>query len=91
MIETGLAIFLGLLFLLVKLPRRLMLRMLHHDGLLDIAVTVLTLVLHFGTFSGVMAATVAGVFTSMATTMAKRLFGYIADGRYFPGKVHLHV
>ncbi len=91
MIETGFAIFLGLLFLLAKLPRRLLLRLLHHDFLLDIAVTVLTLVTHFGTFSGVMAATVAGVLTSMATSGAKRMFGYIAKDRYFPGKVHLNV
>jgi hypothetical protein len=36
---------------------------------------VVTLVLRWGTFSGVMAATVAALMESLATSSAKRLFG----------------
>ncbi len=85
MLETGLVIFLSLLFILAKLPRRWTLRLLHYDLVLDIVVTVVTFALHFGTFSGVMAATVAGILTSVATTAAKRLFGHIKNDRYYPG------
>ena len=56
MFATGFAIFLGLVFIFIKLGRRTMLRMLGHDVWLDIGVTMLTLAIHWGSFSGVMAA-----------------------------------
>ncbi len=91
MLMTGLMIFLGIALILAKLPRRLMLKALHHDVALDLLVSVLVLLIHWGTFSGVMAATVAGLMTSLATTGAKRLFGYIANNRYHPGVLYLDV
>jgi hypothetical protein len=51
---TGLATFLALLFVFVKLPRRTLLRLLHHDMAVDVGVTLLVFVIHFGTFSGLM-------------------------------------
>jgi len=56
MLVTGIMIFMGVALILAKLPRRLMLKALHYDLALDLAVSVLTLILHWGTFSGVMAA-----------------------------------
>ena len=91
MIITGFMIFLGTFLILIKLPRRMMLRALKHDLLIDIAVTVLVLIIHFGTFSGVMAATVAGLLTSLATSGMKRLFGYIDGNIYHIGKIKLNV
>ena len=89
MFTTGFAIFLGLVFIFIKLPRRLMLRLLRHDMLLDVAVSVLVLCLHWGSFEGVIAATFAGLLTSVGTSAAKRLFGYIDRGAYQPGVIHL--
>ena len=66
-----------------KLPRRTMLRVLKHDLALDVAVSLITLLIHWGTFSGVMAATVAGLMTSLATSGLKRLVGYIDGDSYF--------
>jgi hypothetical protein len=91
MFTSAFAIFLGLLFILVKLKRRLMLRLLNYDLLLDIVVTVFVLALHGGSFEGVMAATIAGLFTSIATTSAKRMFGFIKGGQYFPGHFRLEI
>lgn len=91
MIETGLAIFLGLVFIFIKLRRRTMLRVLRYDMALDVAVTILTLVIHWGSFSGVMAATFAGLLTSVGTSLAKKAFGYIDGGTYHPGYVRLEV
>ena len=91
MFTTGLAIFLGLVFIFIKLPRRTMLRWLRYDIVLDIAVSLIVLAVHFGTFSGVMAATFAGVLTSLGTSLAKRLFGYIQGDQYFPGLIRLSV
>lgn len=91
MIETGFLIFLGITFLLVKLPRRMMLRALHHDLAIDILVSIITLAVHWGTFSGVMAATVAGLLTSLFTSTAKKLIGHIQGNTYYPGVIHIDV
>jgi len=91
MLATGFMIFLSVVLILAKLPRRLMLKALHHDVALDLAVSIRVLVIHWGTFSGVMAATVAGLMTSLMTSGAKRLFGYIDGNRYVPGFLNLKV
>ena len=91
MFETGFAIFLGLTFIFVKLRRQTMLRLLRYDMAIDVFVTLLTLAIHWGTFSGVMAATFAGLLTSVGTSLAKRAFGYIQGGLYHPGYVSLSV
>lgn len=89
MFLTGLAIFMALLFVFIKLPRRTLLRLLRYDLAIDVCVSLLVLVIHFGTFSGVMAATVAGLMTSLATSGAKRLFGHIRGDQYHPGLITL--
>ena len=91
MIETGFLVFLGVALILWKLPRRLMLKLLAHDVALDLGVSAIVLILHFGTFSGVMAATIAGLLTSLATSGAKRLFGFIHSGKYVRGVLNLNV
>jgi hypothetical protein len=53
----------------------MMLRALGHDLAIDVTVTVVRLVLHRGTFDGVIAATVAWLMTSLATSSARRLLG----------------
>lgn len=91
MLATGFTIFLGVALILAKLPRRIFLKALKHDLAIDLAVTVLTLMIHWGTFSGVMAATVAGLMTSLATSGLKQLFGYIDGNSYHVGRIRLDV
>jgi NhaP-type Na+/H+ or K+/H+ antiporter len=85
MFATGFTVFLAMMLLLIKLPRRWALRMLHYDLVLDCAVSLIVLCIHFGTFSGVMAATVAGLMTSLFTTATKRAFGSLSHKGYVPG------
>ena len=89
MFGTGFTVFLAMMLLLAKLPRRISLKLLHHDLVLDVAVSLIVLTIHWGTFSGVMAATVAGLMTSLFTTAAKHAFGYIKGNHYVPGCFHL--
>lgn len=89
MLLTGLTVFLGVLLLLMKLPRRLMLRALNRPIWLDLGVSMLVLLIHWGTFSGVMAATVAGLLTSLASSGARRLLGWHDGRRYYPGVINL--
>lgn len=91
MLATGFMIFLGVTLILVKLPRRLMLRALHHDVAVDLSVSAVVLAIHFGTFSGVMAATVAGLMMSIATSSMKRMMGHIHGDVYYPGILSLKV
>lgn len=86
-IESGVIIFLGLLFLSFKLPVRTSLRLLGYPLALDLGVSLLAFLMHYGTFSGVMAAAVAGLMTSAYTSIARRLFGYIRGGMYYPGTI----
>jgi hypothetical protein len=91
MLATGFTIFLGVTLLLVKLPRRTTLRLLKYDLALDLMVTAAVLIIHFGTFSGVMAATVAGLMMSLATSGLKSLIGYVDGNTYYPGRIRLAV
>lgn len=91
MFATGTAVFLALLFIFIKLPRRTMLRWLHYDLAVDLAVSFLTLCIHWGSFEGVMAATFAGLLTSVGTSAAKRVFGYVDGKTYYPGLIALKV
>jgi hypothetical protein len=91
MFAMGFAVFFSILLLFIKLPHRAMLRLLHYDLLIDFAVTVLVLFLHWGSFEGVMAATIAGLLTSLATSFTKRMFGHIAGNLYYPGWLRLNI
>ncbi len=89
MFMTGLMIFIGVALLLAKLPRRIALKALGHPLALDLTVSAVTLFVHWGTFSGLMGASVAGLLCSLATSGARRLFGYIQANRYHPGLFHV--
>lgn len=86
-IESGVIIFLGMLLLGIKLPIRVSLRLLGSPFLLDLSVSLIAFLMHIGTFSGVMAAAVAGLMCSGFTSLARYAFGYIKAGKYFPGKI----
>ena len=75
-IESGVIIFGGLILLFIKLPHRHRLWLLGHPLGLDLGVSVIAYVLHMGTFSGVMAAAVAGLMCSGFTHVARKAIGY---------------
>jgi hypothetical protein len=88
-IESGVIIFVGLLLLFIKLPRRLSLRLLAYPLILDVTVSLLAYILHWGTFTGVMAAAVAGLMASGFTAVGRWLFGCIDRDGYHPGRFTL--
>ncbi len=85
-IESGVIIFVGLLLLFIKLPRRLALRLFGYPLALDLVVAALAYALHWGTFSGVMAAAVAGLMCSGFTLVGRHFFGYLQGSVYYPGR-----
>jgi hypothetical protein len=91
MLTTGFTIFLGVALILAKLPRISLLKLLKYDLLLDVAVSLITLMIHWGSMGGVLGATVAGLLTSLATSGLKKLIGYADGDNYYPGKIRLSV
>lgn len=85
MIASGIFVFLSVLLIFFKLSREWQLRLLGRPLVLDLSVAAVTLLVHWGTFTGVMAATIAGLLTSLATTLARRVFGYKKAGSYHAG------
>lgn len=86
-IESGVIIFLGLLLLAAKLPIAVSLRLLGRPFALDLSVSGIAFIMHYGTFSGVMAAAVAGLMCSGFTSLARYAVGYIKGDVYYPGKI----
>lgn len=87
-IESGFIVFLGLVFMFIKLPPRISLKLLGSPLILDLSASILMLLVHWGTFSGVMAAATAGLLTSGFTTAARFAVGYIDKGKYYPGQLY---
>lgn len=88
-IESGIIIFVGLLLLFIKLPLKWSLVLLNYSLALDLAVSLVAYMLHWGTFTGVMAAAVAGLMCSGFTMVGRWLVGYIQAGKYIPGVVDM--
>ena len=90
-LESGVIIFAGLLLLFIKLPRRAALRLLGYPLALDPTASVFAYIIHWGTFSGVMAAAVAGLMASGFTAAGRWLFGWVDRAGYHPGVIAVRV
>lgn len=89
MFESGAIISLGLIMWFAKCSWKTRIRLLSHPLALDILVfTVLTL-LHWGTFSGVMAATIGAVMTSVLISAGRAMFGYMEKSNYVAGRINV--
>jgi hypothetical protein len=86
MIEMGIIVALGLLFTLVKMTWRWKMRLLSNPLITDVVIFVLLMLLHWGTFSGVMVATIGALACSATLSAARWLYGYIGPKGYVPGK-----
>ena len=85
MIEMGLVVGIGLLVTLVKMAWKWRMRVLSSPLLMDVLIFILLTILHWGTFSGVMVATVGALACSLVLSGARKLYGYIENGVYVPG------
>lgn len=86
MISMGLVVALGLLVMLAKLPWRAKLWVVSHPIAMDTLIFVSMLMIHWGTFSGVMVATIGAFFCSIVLSLARRVIGHVdKDGRYVRG------
>lgn len=89
MLSMGLVVALGLLVVMAKLPWKQRMWMISHPVTMDVSVFILLTMVHWGTFSGVMVATVGALFTSLVLSGARWLYGHVEKGRYYPGKFNV--
>lgn len=85
MIEMGLVVALGLLVVLAKLPWRWKMRIISNPIIVDMSIFAMLTILHWGTFSGVMVATIGALACSLVLSAARKLYGHIANNTYYPG------
>lgn len=85
MLEMGIVVGLGLLVSLAKMNWKWRMRVLSNPLAMDIGVFAFLTMMHWGTFSGVMVATVGALFCSIVLSIARRAVGYIENGKYVRG------
>jgi hypothetical protein len=85
MFESGAVVCLGLAMWFGKCSWRMRMRLLSHPLAVDILVFTILTIVHWGTFSGVMAATVGALMTSVLLTCGRKAFGYMEQGKYKRG------
>lgn len=85
MLEMGLVVGIALLFTMAKMNWHWRLRILSNPFLVDCLVFALLCFLHWGTFTGVMVATIGALVCSTIFTVGRKAVGYMEDGDYVPG------
>ena len=88
-IATGIIIFLGFWFLLMKLPLITKLKLLGRPFMLDLAISVTVFVMYAGSTTGLLAASFAALILSLSISSARRGVGYISENRYYLGRINL--
>lgn len=87
MIEMGLVVGIALLISMAKMSWPWKLRVLSNPVLMDVMIFAFLVLLHWGTFSGVMVATVGAMACSGVLFMGRKIYGHIENGRYVRGYV----
>lgn len=84
---NGVAIFLTLALVALKLPWRVVLIGLHHCLAVDIAIGAIAYLMHSGSTTGMLSAGIAGLVTSFGTIAGRWLIGHLdaKANRYYPG------
>jgi hypothetical protein len=85
MIEMWIVVGIGLLVTLVKMSWRWRMHMLSSSLFVDAVIFICLLLIHGGTFSGVLVATVGAMTCSLTLSVARALYGHIESGDYVPG------
>ncbi|WP_025915504.1 hypothetical protein [Herminiimonas sp. CN] len=84
-IESGVIVALGLLFVFFKCSWRVRMKMLSYPLAMDIGIFIALNIIHWGTFSGVMVAATGALITSALLSAGRYLYGHITDGLYYSG------
>lgn len=84
-IESGIIVAMGLVLWFSKMSWKGRMRILSSPLACDIGVFILLLAIHWGTYTGIMAATAGSVMVSLLISLGRRLWGYVKAGKYYRG------
>ena len=87
--ETGSLVFFSLAIIVWRLPRKTMLWLFGHPLWLELPFAFVAYALHYGTFSGMMAAATAACICFVFVQFGRFFIGYTRDGKYNPGVITL--
>ena len=87
MFEMGFAVGLGLIVILAKAPWHAKIGMASHPAKMDLGVFIILMLLHWGTFSGVMVASIGALMVSLVLSAFRKVYGYKVKGKYVRGMV----
>lgn len=85
MIESGIIVCMGLVMWFIKTKWSTRMWILSHGLFIDIVVFVTLTALHWGTYTGVMAATVGALMCSILISLGRKVWGYNEKGKYIRG------
>ena len=86
MIENGIIVGIGLLVTLVKMTWKWRMHMMSNPLVVDMIIFIALLLIHWGTYSGVMVASVGAITCSLTLAVARHLYGHVEKGSYIPGR-----
>lgn len=89
MFEAGIVVGIALLATLAKMSWPWKLRILSHPMMMDVFIFIGLCLLHWGTFSGVMVATIGAFVCSVILSVGRWMFGYLKNGEYVPGRFYM--
>jgi hypothetical protein len=84
-VESGLIVAVGLLFMFFKCSWKMRMKMLSYPLAMDIIIFIALNILHWGTFSGVMVAATGALICSGLLSLGRWAFGYVEKNKYFAG------
>lgn len=85
MIEMGIIVGVGLLVTMAKMSWTWRIRLLSNPIVMDVIIFLFLVLLHWGTFSGVMVATIGALVCSLVLSGGRKLYGYVSSGTYKRG------
>lgn len=90
MFTSGLAVCLGLVMWFSRCKWKTRMKLLSNPLAVDICVFAFLTLLHWGTFTGVMAATIGALMTSVLLSAGRKVWGHIEDKKYYRGFIDIY-
>ncbi len=84
-VESGFIVAGGLLLTFMKCSWAMRMRMLSNPLFMDLLIFTFLTILHWGSFSGVMVASLGALICSGLITVGRHIFGYVERDIYYPG------
>ena len=87
-LEIGMIVFLSLMVMVWRLPKKTLLWLFGHPAWLEVPFGIAAYALHYGTFQGMIGAAVAVCLCYGFIEICRVIVGYTVEGKYHPGFIN---